>query len=204
MKIGSSTFPKLAFALFALAFTAVLSCRNPGTDTQTEGEATAETASTNESPIGSRQAYVPPRASQNPLTLGFSSARVKSGELVCLDVQTANFNALLSMQYSVKWDPALLQFKSVQGFRLPGLGPEDFGAHRTAEGILTAVWIDENLQGITVNDGDTVYQICFQAIGASGQRAEVNLSDGPTPFEVVNLKEEVVGLEGVAGRVTIQ
>jgi hypothetical protein len=165
---------------------------------------TAEAATTsNESPVGSRPAYVPPKATQNPLTLGVANLRAKSGAPACLDVQVADFDQLLSMQYSVKWDPAILQFKSIQNFQLGGLGPEDFGAHRAAEGILTSVWIDENLQGVTVADGATIYQICFDVKGASGQSTEVTFSDGPTPFEVVNLKEEVVDIKGVAGRVTI-
>lgn len=172
------------------------------TETETAGMTTEATSST-ESPVGSRPAYVPPKATQNPLTLGVANLRAKSGAPACLDVQVADFDQLLSMQYSVKWDPAVLQFKSIQNFQLGGLGPEDFGAHRAAEGILTSVWIDENLQGVTVADGATIYQICFNVKGASGQSTEVTFSDGPTPFEVVNLKEEVVDIKGVAGRVTI-
>lgn len=172
------------------------------TSTPAENEANA-TSTSNENPLGSRPAYVPPKATQNPLTLGVSNQRVKSGSPVCLDVQVADFDQLLSMQYSVKWDPELLQFKNIQNFQLAGLGPEDFGAHRAAEGILTSVWIDETLQGKTIADGASIYQICFQVIGAAGQSTEVDLSDGPTPFEVVNLKEEVVDIKGVAGRVTI-
>lgn len=166
---------------------------NQGASATTDGE----------SPVGTRPAYVPPKATQAPLTLGVANQRVKSGSPVCLDVQVADFNQLLSMQYSVKWDPAMLQYKGVQGFQLEGLGPEDFGAHRAEEGILTSVWIDENLQGITLADGATIYQICFQTVGSSGKTTEVSFSDGPTPFEVVNLKEEVVEIKGVAGRVTI-
>ena len=186
-----------------------LGCQNTSTEEDTSGTpATAaadnSSSSTNDDQLtGTRQAYVPPKANQSPLTLGVANERVKSGEDICLNVQVADFNQLLSMQYSVRWDPQMLQFIKTDGYQLGGLGPEDFGAHRTAEGILTAVWIDDNLQGVTVADGATIYQICFKAIGAAGQNTEVSFSDGPTPFEVVNLKEEVLDLKGVAGRVTI-
>lgn len=169
----------------------------------TPSSSTPQAAENTKPLTGTRAAYVPPKAEQNPLTLGISNERVKSGTEVCVKVQVADFTALMSMQYSVKWDPKMLQFKKLDGFKLAGLGPEDFGAHRVAEGLLTSVWIDANLQGISLKDGADVYQICFQAIGAAGQKTEVNFSDGPTPFEVVNSQTQIVGLKGVAGIVTI-
>ena len=153
--------------------------------------------------VGSRPAFVPPKADQAPLTLGISNERVKNGAEVCLKVQVVDFDQLLSMQYSVRWDPKMLQFKRTDGYQLAGMSAANFGAHRAAEGILTSVWIDNSLQGVSLANASPIYQICFEAIGATGQSTEVNLSDGPTPFEVVNLKQEVLDLKGVAGRVTI-
>lgn len=211
-RINKNTVHWLTSVCCLLFLAVILSCRgdhkgqNIGTTQsaapQRANEAEAKPAS-NESLTGVREAYVPPKAVQNPLTLGVANERVKSGESVCLNVQVADFNQLLSMQYSVRWDPKMLKFEKTTGYKLGGLGPEDFGAHRTQEGILTSVWIDENLQGVTLQDGATVYQICFQAIGTAGQNTEVGFSDGPTPFEVVNLKEEVVDIKGVSGKVSI-
>lgn len=217
MKITTLATLKKLFPALVIAGLLLMSCGgDSATENDTAGDLTAGTSETGndteasngnsgDNPYtGNRPAYVPPKATQAPLTLGLSSLRVKSGSPACLDVQVADFTQLLSMQYSVKWDPTLLQYESIQNFQLGGLGPEDFGAHRAAEGILTSVWIDENLQGVTLPDGATVYQLCFQVTGAAGQSAEVQLSDGPTPFEAVNLKEEVVDIKGVAGRITIQ
>lgn len=213
MKLTNSVFISTILLSFFLGSMTLSSCGGNSSDSANEQEIpTANTTASNpasadgtksESPLGSRPAYVPPKAVQNPLTLGVANQTVKSGSPVCLNVQVSDFNQLLSMQYSVRWDPAMLDFKSVQNFQLGGLGPEDFGAHRAEEGILTSVWIDENLQGVTIPDGATIYQICFQVTGSAGQSTEVSFSDGPTPFEVVNLKEEVVELKGVAGRVRI-
>lgn len=203
MKKISSLF--LLLSLFFLP-----GCQEAG-EQQAAGDSTTPPAAQStaagtqpENPLGSRTANVTPQASQNPLTLGISNERVKSGDEVCLNVQVADFNALLSMQYSIQWDPAQLEFVRTDGYQLAGIGPQNFGAHRTAEGLLTGLWIDNSLQGVTLADGDTIYQICFKAIGAAGKQTEVTFVDGPTPFEVINLKQEVVGLKPVAGRVTIQ
>jgi hypothetical protein len=217
MNYGYVHFTKMMWCLLLLLFLPLLHSCNETTEQQTENTETtnsptppaAQSASTTstgqeDSPIGTRAANVTPQAAQNPLTLGLSNERVKSGEEVCLNVQVADFNALLSMQYSIKWDPKVLQFVRTDGYQLAGVGPQNFGAHRTAEGLLTGLWIDNNLQGVTLSDGATIYQVCFKAVGKAGQQTEVSFVDGPTPFEVINLKSELVGLKPVAGRVTIQ
>lgn len=193
-------------SLLLLSFILLQSCQQTA-EQQTEETTAAPTAPTTEqteNPLGTRTANVTPQATQSPLTLGISNERVKNGEEVCLNVQVADFNALLSMQYSIQWDPAQLEFVRTDGYQLEGIGPQNFGAHRTQEGLLTGLWIDNSLQGVSLSDGATIYQICFKAIGAAGKQTEVTFVDGPTPFEVINLKQEVVGLKPVAGRVTIQ
>ena len=203
----------VAFALLLFGLPLLQACQETA-DQQTENTETVTTPTSpagqtatsgqEQSPTGTRTAYVAPQATQSPLTLGVSNERVKSGEEVCLNVQVADFNNLLSMQYSIKWDPAVLQYVKTDNYQLEGIGPQNFGDNRTAEGLLTGLWIDNSLQGVTLPDGATIYQICFKAIGKAGQNTEVTLVDGPTPFEVINLKQEVVGLKPVAGRVTIQ
>jgi len=138
------------------------------------------------------------------LTLLAAHQPAAAGEEVCVDVSVADFRNLLSMQYSLVWDPEVLSFENVQGFKLPNLGMNNFGANRTEEGILTFVWIDNTLQGVNLSDGTVIYQICFKVKGKTGSGSEIKFSPEPTPFEVVNIKEEVLGINGVSGSVVVQ
>jgi hypothetical protein len=139
----------------------------------------------------------------NDLTLVAEHKVARSGQEVCVNISVADFNKLLSMQYSLVWDPEVLAFENVQGFNLPYLGENNFGLNRKDKGILTFVWIDNALKGISLADGTVIYQICFKVKGQIGSGSEIKFSQQPTPFEVVDKSEQVLGLNGVAGSVVV-
>ncbi len=147
--------------------------------------------------------YSPPHSS-DVLFLKLGQQEAQAGSTVCVPVMAKGFRSLLSMQYTIAWDPSILAFKQVKGFGLPHLSAQNFGATRTAEGVLTVVWIDNALKGVTVSDGSPLYSVCFEAKGGSGQRSPVQIVDTPTAIEVVNLGEEIVGLDSEAGAVTVK
>ena len=128
------------------------------------------------------------------LNLWIADAEAEKGTEFCLDVTMSETKGLLSMQYSLRWDPKVLQFNEIKGFTLPGMDVNDFGAHKSKEGTLTAVWIDDTLQGVNTNDGDLLYQLCFTALGDSGTETPVRFWSTPTPYEVVVLPETIIPL----------
>ena len=123
-------------------------------------------------------------AAQTPLTMGIYNKKADKGKTVCVDVYGRNFNQILSMQYSLKWNPAHLKFKEVKSTNLKGLSPQNFGTNRAKEGVLSLAWYDPQLQGVTLADGQSVYQICFEVIGEPGTRSYFKFTDVPTPIEV--------------------
>jgi hypothetical protein len=139
----------------------------------------------------------------NDLTLVAEHQAAKSGQEVCVNISVADFNNLLSMQYSLVWDPEVLVFENVQGFNLPYLGENNFGLNRRDKGILTFVWIDNALKGISLADGTVIYQICFKVKGQAGSGSEIKFSPEPTPFEVVDKSEQVLSINGVSGSVVV-
>ncbi|MCB0651390.1 MAG: hypothetical protein KDC85_08970 [Saprospiraceae bacterium] len=137
------------------------------------------------------------------LNLWVGSGSVANGAEVCIDVTSSKITGLLSMQYSMRWDPKLLEFTSVKGFTIPTMDLNDFGSHKAAEGFLTAVWIDDTLNGVNLENGDLLFQLCFKAIGASGEEAPVRFWSNPTPYEVVVLPEQVIPLTAHKGIIKI-
>ena len=137
------------------------------------------------------------------VTLTVEESKAAAGSTVCVDVSVADFENLLAMQYSLVWDPDILSFVGIQSYNLPGLSEQNFGAHRTEEGVLTFVWLDNTLQGVSLAEGSTIYQLCFQVQGESGQRAAIRFAQQPTPIEAVNLAEELVAFTGEEGGVTV-
>lgn len=143
-------------------------------------------------------------STQNSLTIMAEHKKAKAGEIVCVNVSVADFRSLLSMQYSINWDKDVLALEGVQGFNLPFLSVRNFGQHKKAEGILTFVWIDNDLKGVNLADGTAIYQLCFRVIGKRGSGSEIKFSKEPTPFEVVDVKEQILPLNPISGSVVIQ
>ncbi len=135
-------------------------------------------------------------------SLGTESAEV--GESICVPVTVADFQNILSMQYTLQWDQRYLEFETISDFALPWLSGNNFGTQKTAEGLLTVVWIDNSLQGVTKMDGQPVFTICFKVKGGRGQKAYVGFTENPTPFEVVNKQEKVLSLNPVSGGVNVK
>ncbi len=192
-----------------------LACQNDdaGSGTAQNAETAQMAKAEEQSSVGQGQAEEDPAKQANgqrpslngeTLELQFADRSVDQGAEVCVPVQAKGFTRLLSNQYTIKWDPEVLKFKSVKDFGLPRLSQQNFGLPRAAEGLLPFVWIDQSLQGISLEDGSTVYAICFEAIGSSGQQSQITLVEEPTPFEVVTIKEEIQELKPRAGTVTIQ
>ncbi|MCG8326171.1 MAG: cohesin domain-containing protein [Chitinophagales bacterium] len=152
--------------------------------------------------VGNREAYVPP-TSEDVLILEAGSLKLKKGSTACLDIKAKQFRNLLSMQYTMSWDPKVAKFNKVSNFGLPYIGQQNFGGTRLTEGLLSFVWIDNQLKGTTLPDNSTIFTVCFDGVGEAGTNTQFKFVEKPTPFEVVNLQEEIQQLEPKAGTISI-
>lgn len=143
-------------------------------------------------------------AQNGPVTLTAASHTVRTGETVCLNISATGLQRMLSMQYSLQWDPKVLAFSGVTGFKLPFLTKENFGTQVASSGTLTCMWIDNNLKGVTLPDGSALYQVCFKVVGKSGSTSSLKFVSKPTPFEAVNYQERLVLLRGKPGTITVK
>lgn len=126
-----------------------------------------------------------PPANGSPIIVAIGSDTVPNGQQVCLPVSVQNFNDILSTQYSINWNPAVLQYQSVTGLNLAGLTQNSFGTTTTANGQLALSWSDPNATGLTIPSGTNIFNVCFNVVGSNGQSSSVSITSTPTPVEVV-------------------
>jgi len=105
-------------------------------------------------------------------------------ERFCLPVYAKDFKDILSTQYTIAWDPAVLQFEEVRAFNLPDLVSSSFGYRNIEEGMLINSWHHRNVTGVTLPDSIPMYEICFTAIGELGESTAVEFRDTPVMIEV--------------------
>ncbi|WP_367391598.1 cohesin domain-containing protein [Lewinella sp. LCG006] len=142
----------------------------------------------------------------NPLVEGFAlilaDATAMTGDNVCLPVTVNDFNNILGMQFSINYDPAVLVFTSTQNFNpsLVGFTTASVG-NPPPPGNLTTTWNDPFANGVTLPNGATIFEVCFDVIGSV--TTTVSFSGMPTPIEVIDGDEMEVPFTGVPGTITI-
>lgn len=189
--------------IFVFSILILSSCANDQSSRQQMQDRTATATSNTETTDNQETAPVGTNGISEQLTMYFPTITAKTGEIVCVDVQVKGFDKLLSMQYTIAWNKAILQFKELKNFKLPFLDEADFGQHITKDGLLTSAWLDDALKGVSVPDGTAIYQICFEVIGKSGEESFVKVADRPTPVEVANLREKIIPMKKEKGSVKV-
>ncbi len=103
------------------------------------------------------------------------------GSTVSVPVAVSGFNNVIAFQYSMQWNPAILQFDNVGSFNLQHLNSPDFGTSQTSNGKLSVAWIDDDGSGESLPNGTVIYVLNFTVLGGSGSTSSINFTDDPTP-----------------------
>ena len=117
--------------------------------------------------------------SENTLTLVAHDRVLRAGEEVTVAFRVLRFQDLAALQFALRFDPALVEFR---GFSAPAASPlkeANFGFYRIGEGEIRAVW--SVAEGLDLPDGELVFNLRFAAL-----EDQVRLS------QVLQLDDEVL------------
>lgn len=194
---------QFVYFLVIIACTAQLSsCSNDQVRNAAKDEALATSKNSHESAIGhASQTEMPIVGS---IELSVKSSELTKGQEVCIPITAKGFKEVVSMQYTLQWDPSVLKFKTLRNFGLPGLSNQNYGTQLTDKGKLTHAWFDMNVKGITLSDNTPLYEVCFVAVGAPGAKSTIQFVEDPTIFEVSNVNSAFLELKQVPGVITIK
>lgn len=103
-------------------------------------------------------------------------------------MKARSFDNIMSAQYTHLWDTGLLEWASIEPGDLPGVSTANFGLvdDQLDAGQLTFAWFDPQVQGVSLPEDVTLYQICFNVIGSAGQYAGLHFGGAPVPVELIN------------------
>jgi gliding motility-associated-like protein len=131
-----------------------------------------------------------------------NTVNIPKGQTACMPVTVNEFTNMISMQYAMHWDPAVLTFECIKGINLPGLAPSDFLGNNTT-GLLTMGWADPagGVTGVTRANGTSIYEVCFKGSGNNGAQAlitidGVGLPPSAGPAEAANLAGQNLATAG--------
>ncbi|MCC6723045.1 MAG: gliding motility-associated C-terminal domain-containing protein [Saprospiraceae bacterium] len=134
----------------------------------------------------------------SPLKINIGSANGNPGETVCVDFKVEDFNDLVSMQYYIFYDPAVLEYQSSMKMNLGSSGDQYDIFHSAPNHMIATSWYTNDINnGKTLADGTQILQVCFKIIGNCGQIGSIYISDNPnsSPPEPIEVIDEITGAD---------
>ncbi|MEM7374564.1 MAG: ELWxxDGT repeat protein [Bacteroidota bacterium] len=99
------------------------------------------------------------------------------GETITISLRPRDFQEIRGYQFTLQWDPEVLQFLSVNHQALHAV----YGTNKTEEGILTAAWADLSGQGITLLDTSIAFDLRFKVVGEWGSETDLEINSAMIP-----------------------
>jgi len=117
----------------------------------------------------------PPPPPGDGLVITMEDAIGNPGGSVCIPMTADNFINIQTFQGGLMWDPNVLTFTEIENSSLPGLG---IGDSQVDQGMLGFNWFDDSgITPVTLPNGGTVFEICFDVTGAAGSTSTLKIID---------------------------
>ncbi|MBP7272584.1 MAG: T9SS type A sorting domain-containing protein [Saprospiraceae bacterium] len=118
-------------------------------------------------------------AQNNPI-FHIGNYTVQSGETLSIQLTASHFDNIVSTQFSVHWNSAVVQLITAEGDALDGAIING----NTQAGNLALSWADLSTQGVSITDGTALVTMSFRAIGVVGDSTLVSFSNEPVAIEI--------------------
>ncbi|MBL7797096.1 MAG: hypothetical protein JNJ90_11435 [Saprospiraceae bacterium] len=140
-----------------------------------------------------------------PITFSVSPTpqTVASGQTVTVDIRVSDFTDMAGYQFSMSWDPAVLQFQSVTPGQPDMSAGGNFNTGNSAGGVLSHLFFVSNPNALTLPDGSALFSLHFLAVGAAGTSSHVSFTSMPTPKAAYKSNLQAVPMTMVSGVVHI-
>ncbi len=137
-------------------------------------------------------------------TIFFPTETVDPESSISLDFKVIDFVDMQSMQFSVNWNPDVLQFESISNLNvLSDYTIANFGTNASHLGKITTYWVDNQFAGVTLDDSTSVFSLDFKVIGAPDSFSAVAITDDPTFIEFSDLDGNILPVINEDGMITV-
>ena len=115
--------------------------------------------------------------------VGFIVETIFTGDAtsICIPILTENFDSIVSFLTGVSFDPSVLRFT---GSNMTGLSSVQIASQDADDGLLRVLWADPNASPITLPDGTSLLELCFDIIGAEGTSSPIGFVNIPPDFMI--------------------
>ncbi len=122
------------------------------------------------------------------------------GGEVIVPVKVKDFHNITGYQFTLSWNPEVLELLGVNNKSIIGY----YGMQKATEGLLTTTWDDEMARGVTLKDGDAVFELKFLATGSTGDSSEIWISSEMTVSEAYNDNLDLLEVRTTKGSIKVE
>lgn len=110
-------------------------------------------------------------------TIGDSLAEV--GENICMPITVANFTDIFNFEFFLEWDNTVLNYTGTTPGDLDLTVFNVSNNQPNGPGSAFFSWIEPTFGSslVTLNDGDVIFNVCFDVIGTPGQSSPITFGD---------------------------
>jgi gliding motility-associated-like protein len=129
------------------------------------------------------------------------------GANVTVPIRVIDFEDMMTMQFTVAWDPNLLTYTNVSGFGLANISASSFGTGDVNSGFLTFSWNTASLNDTTITDSTAIFSVVFDVATTVCPDALVTIDESPaalTQLEMGDANLCIANVTVVGGNVEIQ
>jgi len=125
-----------------------------------------------------------------PIHLFYKSEFDYQNNEIHIPIRIRNYRDILGMQFTLSFNPDLLQFKGV----LNNLLNMDLGTNHCSEGNLSFLWLDNNSFAKTLPDSTVLFELVFKRNGNISNEM-LQLTSNITPIAAYNANYQEVALQ---------
>lgn len=115
------------------------------------------------------------------LRLWVSEELVDQGEELDIFLTVSNFDSLVSLQFSINWDPDIISYIEFERLDLNSVA---IGQGQASEGILRFSWFSPEGVVETLPDSSRILRLRFLAVGPAASFTPVSITDNPLPIQI--------------------
>ncbi len=144
-------------------------------------------------------------AQNQPITVVMPDTAVLAGDTLVFPVTVSDFEKVVSLQFSMKWDAEVIEFVAFERVDLNNI---EAGVTQAANGSLRISWFPQSGESETLPDLSTLFLLKFLPKGEVGDQTPVEITNQPIAIQVVKASDipgvfNFVALEDGTGSVTI-
>ena len=127
------------------------------------------------------------------------------GDTLLLGIKAANFDEIVSVQFSITWDPSVISYMNTE---VDDLTNAAVGETDAEDGLLRFSWFDIQGLGLILPDGSNLVNFSFEVVGEMDDYTDFVISGVPLAVQIFRATNtpgvfEPVALEQDSGSVTI-